>query len=77
MFHRLAASENSRSTSPLPPRHVEAATEYGVKLDGQRAKPPSWCAVRMISHMPRLAEAAIQSSALRAVGLNRSGLRQG
>ena len=61
----------------FPPFQEEAATEYGVCLDGQRAKPPSWCAVMMISFMPISAEASIQFSASRSVGLKTLGLRQG
>jgi hypothetical protein len=48
-----------------------------VMVAREGAQPPSWCAVMMISRMPIAAEAAIQSSASRSVGLKTSGLRQG
>ena len=78
MPHRFAASANSRSTSPRPPRQLRLrATEYSVKLLGQSAKPPSWCAVRQISFMPIAAALAIHSSASSSVGAKMMGSRHG
>lgn len=61
----------------MPPFQLDAATEYGVCLLGHKAKPPSWCAVMIISRIPIAAEAAIQSSASRSVGLKTSGFKHG
>lgn len=68
-----AASANSRTTSPRPPRHGLARTECAVCADGQRQN-PSWClATRTTSDAPAAAAASIHCDASSAAGRNAAG----
>src|SRR5215831_1660240 len=70
---RRAASETSRTTSPLALRHALERTQCLVVLVGHKQK-PSWClAVRITPAMPAAANAATIASASKAAGLKTDG----